>query len=393
MKQARKILLAGAGDELRQLLDRALGATPEFHVEQSANAEPALLNGRAVAADVLLVEVDLRSPASTDAFVRLVGATAERKVIAAARNAEPQDVRRLFRAGAADVLTAPFTPAALQTALDEVLGAHQPRRARGRIITVVRGNGGVGATTLALNLAALTLKPERKSAPVTQRVAFLDFDLQFGDADLALNLEPKSTIVDVLRAEQRFDGRLLQATMTEHSSGLRLLASPRKPVPLDAVSAHFAAQILAQSAQLFDYTFVDLPCVWTDWTLSILRHSSLLLLTTTPSVQGAVGVRRVLDALEEAAVETPTLLVLNKLAGLVDAFEKPSRIGKSLNRAVDASLILDTAATRAFERGVLLTEAFPNARLTRELRVLNTKLDPAIAKSERPHTERAGAAA
>lgn len=393
MKQARKILLAGAGEELRLLLDRALGVIPGLQIEEAPSAEPHALNGKVLAASALVVEVDLHSIASTEAFLRLASTTAERKVIAAARNAEPEDVRRLFRAGAADVLTAPFTPMALQASLGEVLGAQSGLRASGRVVTVLRGSGGVGATTVALNLAALTAKPERKSSRLGKTVALLDLDLQFGDADLALNLEPRSTVIDVLRAEQRFDGRLLQGAMVDHTSGVRLLASPPKLVPLDALNANFAGRIVGQSAQLFDYTFVDLPCVWTDWTLPILRQSSLILLLAEPTVHGAVGARRVLDALAEAHVTTPTLFVLNKLAGMVEAFEKPSRIGKSLNRAVDATLTLDPAAPRAFDRGALLAEAFPNARLTRELRGLAAKLETALVQAEQPQLERPGAAA
>lgn len=393
MKQARKILLAGAGDELRLLLDRALGLRPDIHIDQATSTEPQALNGRAVACDALVVEVDARSPSETDAFARLAGAVAERKVIAAAHHATPEDVRRLFRAGAADVVTAPFTPAALQSALDELLDDGDGGRPSGPVITVLGAGGGVGATTLALNLAALTARPERKAHPTGRSVAFLDLDLQFGDADLALNLEPRSSIVDVLRAEARFDGRLLQGAMIDHGSGLRLLTAPPKLIPLDALSANFAARIVAQAAQLHDHTFVDLPSVWTDWTLPILRQSSLVLVVGAPTVHGAVAIRRVFDALDEAEIETPTCLVLNKLAGVMDAFEKPSRIGKSLSRTIDATLSLDATAARAFDRGVLLAEAFPNARITRELRALAGKLGPMIARAPRHHAEPAGAAA
>jgi pilus assembly protein CpaE len=393
MKQARKILLAGAGDELRLMLDRAATGLPAIQIDEAPNAEPLTLNGKAVACDVLLVEVDLNSAASTDAFARLAAATTERKIIAAARNAGPEDVRRLFRAGAADVLTTPFTAGALQAALGEILQTSDNSGASGRIITVVRGCGGAGATTVALNLATLMGRPQRKSPQSRKSTALLDLDLQFGDADLALNLEPRSTLVDVLRAEQRFDGRLLQSAMVEHSSGLRLLAAPPKLVPLDALTSAFASRILAQSAQLHDYTFVDLPNVWTDWTLQILRQSCLLILLAPPTVQGAIGAKRVLEAMGEADVETPTLFVLNKLAGVVEAFEKPSRIGKSLNRTVDAVLSLDATATRAFDRGVLLADAFPNARLTRELRALAAKIELTLTHAEQRQIELTGAAA
>lgn len=393
MKQPRRILLASAGEELRTLLARAAGMLPNTELDLAPSADPQELNGKLVACDALVVEVDLQSASSTDAFVRLADSAGERRIIAAARNAGPEDVRLLFRAGAADVLTAPFTHAALETALEELLGAKAADAPQGRIISVIRANGGAGATTLALNLAALSARPERKPRGRPRTAAVLDLDLQLGDADLALNLEPRSSLIDVLRAEQRFDGRLLQGAMVEHASGLRLLAAPPKVVPLDALSPTFAAAIVGQSARLHDYTFVDLPYAWTDWTLAVLRQSSLLLVVAAPCVQGAIGARRVFDALDDAGVRTPALFVLNKLSGLVDSIEKPARIGKSLNRSVDAALALDATGMRAAERGVLLADAYPNARLTRELRGLAGKLGPAMTQADRRQLELSGAAA
>jgi pilus assembly protein CpaE len=260
------------------------------------------------------------------------------------------------------------------------------------VITVLRGCGGVGATTVTLNLAALLARGRGKAAPGSKKVAVLDLDLQFGDADLALNLEPRSTVVDVLRAQDTLDARLLQSAMIDHASGIRLLAAPPRLIPLDALNPGFAGEIISTATQLHDYTFVDLPSGWSDWTLPILRRSSLLVLLTPPTVQGAVGARRVLEALEEADVTAPSLLVLNKMSGMVEAFEKPSRIGKALNRGVDAVLSLDATATRAFDRGVLLVDAFPNAKLSRELRNLAGRVESALVERKQKSLQIPGAA-
>jgi pilus assembly protein CpaE len=394
MRKPRKILLAGVGHELRDMLDRAVREFPDLDIDEASTAEPQWLNGKVVACDALVVEVDLRSSASTETFERLAAATPTRKIIAAVRHADPQDVRRLFRAGAADVLTAPFSEAALEAALGEILAPRDSGDAHGRVITVLRGCGGVGATTVTLNLAALLGRGRGrgKGAPSGKKVAVLDLDLQFGDADLALNLEPRSTVVDVLRAQDRLDARLLQSAMIDHSSGLRLLAAPPRLIPLDALNPGFAGEIISTATQLYDYTFVDLPGGWSDWTLPILRRSSLIVLLAPPTVQGAVGARRVLEALEEADVTAPSLLALNKMSGVVEAFEKPSRIGKALNRGIDAVLSLDPTATRAFDRGVLLVDAFPNAKLSRELRNLAGKLETALAEPKHKSFQITGAA-
>ena len=381
MSKPRKILLAGASDYLRGLVDGAADEFPDVELEVFPSAQPQALNGKAVACDVLVVEVD--GSDLTESALRVFNVTPQRKVIAAARNADPEDVRRMFRAGAADVLTSPYSQEALRAAFAEIFRQNQQEEASGRVVSIIGASGGAGVTTVALNLAAMagSLQTKRRS-PARTNAAVLDLDLQFGDADLALNLEPRSTVIDLLQAEQRFDGHFLEGAMTEHSSGLKLLAAPSKVVPMDALSPAFASKIVAQSAKLHPYTFVDLPHSVTDWSLAILRESSLLVLVAPATVQGAVGARRLLQAMEEAHVSTPVLFVLNKVAGMVDAFEKPARISKTLNRAVDAVLTLDPTAGRAFDRGVLLAEAFPKAKITRELRALASKIEPAFSKAE-----------
>lgn len=394
MTKARRILLAGAGEELRALLNRATGAMPDVNVDEAASLEPQMLNGKAVASAALVVELDLRSPSAVSAFEKLAGSLADRKVIAAARHAQPDDVRRLFRAGAADVLTAPFTSAALETALGELIDARAATPvAAGRVVTFLKAGGGVGATTAAVNLAALAARGAPKQKRPARSTALLDLDLQFGDADIALNLEPRSNLLDVIRAQSRFDGRFLQGAMTEHGSGLRVLPVAQKVVPLDALSADFAADIVRQSARLHERTFVDLPSVWTDWTLNVLRASDLVVLLSAPTVQGALGARRTLDALVEAQLDAPVMLVLNGIAGLVDGFEKPSRISRSLDRPIDAVLGHDANATRALDRGAPVVEAYPNTRLARDLRALAEKIEQRLAQAPTHQQDQIGAVA
>lgn len=394
MTKARKILLANAGDELRALLDRAAGMLRDVDIEEAGSLEPQMLNGKAVASTALVVELDLRSPATLPAFEKLAGALGERKVIAAARHAEPGDVRRLFRAGAADVLTAPFTPAALEAALCELIESNaQAPSASGRVITFLKAVGGAGATTAAVNVAAFAARGDAKQRRPARSTALLDLDLQFGAADVALNLEPRSTLLDVIRAQGRFDGRFLQGAMTEHGSGLRVLPVAQKIVPLDALPADFAAEIVRQSARLHDRTFIDLPTVWTDWTLSVLRASDLVVLLAPPTVPGALGARRTLDALAEAQLDAPALMVLNGIHGLVDGFEKPARISRSLDRPIDAVLSHDASATRALDRGAPVVEAFPRTRLARDLRGLAQKIEQRLTQAQPSPQDRIGAVA
>jgi pilus assembly protein CpaE len=395
MKKRRKVLIAGAGRDLRELLDEIAADMPDIDFEGAPSVALRALNGTAVASAALVVEIDLSAPSAIESFEHLTGSMTERKVIAAARNAAVADVRGLFRAGAADVLTTPFTGEALRLALAEVLETG-PRKSAdiGRVISILKTGGGVGATTLAVNLAVCSAGGGRqKGGKPAFSTALLDLDLQFGDAEIALNLEPRSTVVEVLRAEQRFDARFLQSAMVEHASGLKLLASPPKLIPLDGLPPNLAAEIVEQSARLYDRTFVDLPSAWTDWSLPILKRSDLLVLVSAPTVQGARGARRTLDALREAGIDAPVLFVLNKLAGMVEAFERPSRIGRSLDRPVDAALGFDANASRALDRGSPVLEAFPSARLSREIRGLAAKIEQSFGAEPTTRLPLSGAAA
>lgn len=376
MKNERHILVVGSDPELMNGVGQAVRGLRNVSLEIGRSEAVRSLSGRAASAAAVVLEVDTRAPGALERFQRLAWSARDRHVIAAARDATGEEVRILFRAGAADVLTGPFTGEVVLASLNEILQATPVAGAlNGGVISVVKGCGGAGATTLALNVAALLAQGDEKRARPARSTAVLDLDLQFGDADLALDLQPRSTVVDVLRAKDRVDPRFLEGVMTEHPTGLKLLAAAPSLIPLDAMTADFAVDLVEHATGAFERTVIDLPASWTDWTFPVLARSDVIVLVTTPTVAGAIGARRVLDALKEAAVQRPILLVLNKLVGLLDTFEKPSRIGRSLEMGVDASLGLDPAAVKAADRGKLIIEAAPQSRLSKDLRALAGKLD------------------
>jgi len=118
-----------------------------------------------------------------------------------------------------------------------------------------------------------------------------------------------------------------------------------------------------------------LPSAWTDWTFQVLARSDAIVLVSTPTVAGALRARRVLEALAEAQVSQPVFFVLNRLNGVIEAFDRPSRIGKSLDQVIDAALPFDPSAVKAEDRGKLVVDALPSSRLAKELRAAAGRLD------------------
>jgi len=383
VKAEPEILLIGLDSGQADTVRAAARELGKFRIETLPKAPLASFHVEALDATAVVAAVDPAQPGALEDFHRLTRVLPERKVIAAAARPSGEDVRRLFRAGAADVLATPISVEAMRVSLSELLREQTGAvTGQGRIISVLKTGGGAGATTAALNIAALMAGAGGKRRQPRRSTAVLDLDVQFGDCDVALDLQPRSTLVDVLRAQGRVDARFLQTVMTEHASGLKLLACPSSVVPLDAVTPELALALLDHAASAFERTFVELPAAWSDWTFQVLARSDVILLVSAPTVAGALGARRVLEALKEAKVDRPVFFVLNKLNGVIDAFEKPARIGKTLDMGVDAALACDPAAVKAADRGKLVVEAFPNGRLAKDLVSASAKLERRLAALE-----------
>ncbi|RAK60804.1 hypothetical protein DJ021_13795 [Phenylobacterium hankyongense] len=381
MTKNRKVIIAAWDEELTTACKRL----SDIDVEFASPGGLGSLNGAAVASAAVVVEIDLRHHGALDELGALARTMPERKIIAAARGADSEDVRRLFRAGAADVLTSPFTLEAVQGALSEVFAMNaQASGARGTVISVIKAVGGAGATTVALNLAEVLARGDPRRKQPRRSTALLDLDLQFGDTDVALNLQPRSTVLDLLGAESRLDGRFLQSVLTEHRQGLKVLAPAPTLLPLDALASAFAVDILDQSARLHDLTFVDLPGSWADWTPAVLKRSDLIVLVATATVSSVLRTRRTLTALRTAKVTTPVFFMLNKLSGVVDAFEKPQRVGRTLDVTVDATVAFDLSAAKAADRGDLVVEAYSNSRVSRDLKGAAGKVQQRLVKVRVP---------
>jgi pilus assembly protein CpaE len=383
MSRAGRLVAVGCDPALMTLLKAAARNAGGLSVE-AADQSLSQARDTAAGADAVFAVVDPRDPALVEDLRQLARSLPERRIIVAMRQGSAEEIRGLFRAGAADVLLAPFSADAITDSLSDLLRAHTASAERGRVVSVLRGVGGAGATTVALNLAALLSRGDARLGRVPLATAFLDLDLQFGDSDLALDLQPRTTVVDVLRASGRLDGRFLQSVLVEHASGVRLLAPPPSMVPLDAVGQDFAPELLSQATALFPRVVVDLPGAWTDWTLQVLGASDLIVLVTAPTVAGALGARRVLHALREARLQRPVFLIINRMDGLVDALEKPGHIARSLEHAIDATLPMDPLAARAGDRGALMVDAYPKAKLSKELRALAGRIEQQLAALDGP---------
>ena len=148
---------------------------------------------------------------------------------------------------------------------------------------MIKSVGGVGATAL---LTQLAIRFAEQEAPHGREACLIDLDVQFGDVAFQLGLRPKLSLADLLDAGTRLDGDLLRATTSEHPSGLKVIAAPHDMMPLEGISSEHMLRIVDMATREFGTVFVDLPTNWTNWSLSLVARSDLVVLVTELTVAG-----------------------------------------------------------------------------------------------------------
>lgn len=218
---------------------------------------------------------------------------------------------RAMRAGAQEVLRRPLDRAALTEAVERValLKARKSGSAASRsVITVFSSKGGIGVSTIAVNLALATQRLGQRD------VALADFDYQSGDAASMLGLSPRRSIVDLLTVE-RVDSTALQGVLCKHPSGIMLLSQPESLHEADGISAHQVGGILEALASTHEVVLVDAPHLINDIALEIFDRSSAIVLVVELSLPSVRAARRSLDIFEKLnylAVTDRVRLLVNR---------------------------------------------------------------------------------
>lgn len=202
-------------------------------------------------------------------------------VILIAAEVSPAALHRLLRNGAAEFIPYPLPEGELQEAIARLRpAAPQARQAanphslhpgstcEGAVIVVQGLAGGVGATTLATNLAweLALLSPDD-----SPRVCLVDLGLQFGSVSTYLDLPRREAVLDVLMDMAHIDEDSLGAALTNYEDRLQVLTAPVDLVPLDLVSSGDVQKLIDMARQHFDYVVIDMPQTLMQWSETVLH--------------------------------------------------------------------------------------------------------------------------
>lgn len=373
------LYLSGADGDAAQLLNARVAGFP-LTLNVVPLADP-IGSDDIVGAAAVVVQVDPGVPASVQRFEELAAAT-KTPLLAAAFEPPLALVRALVRAGAHDVVPLPLDVADLETSLmpirEQITRQSQSAdAANGKVVSIIKSVGGIGATAVLTQVGVRAAQNEAKRG---REVCLLDLDLQFGNAAFQLGLQPSLSFADLLKAGARLDGELLRAITTTHSSGLYVLAAPTQMLPLDTVSSEQLIEIIEIAKREFGTVLVDLPSNWTNWSLSLLAQSDLVLLLNELSVTGLQRARRQLDLIREQDLHMLDLrLVANRFEKGLLKVVRPADVEKALGRGVAYTIANDPSVMRvATERGVPIGEIKRRSAVGKDIESLDAGIAAAL---------------
>lgn len=378
----RVLIASSQGSETTRIAN-LLGQHPYRVVGIAENGIDACRIAAEIHPDVALLDEELMEMDGVAAAETIWLAAPDISVILI--SAAPEGImRRAMRAGVKEILDKPVAAADLLKALESVAALRQKRQTQAyaalldphlmpRVIAVTGAKGGIGKTTLSTNLAVtLAMKHPGETAMV-------DLHSQYGDVPIMLNLRPKRTLLDMLPLIDDIDEELVEAHLTEHRSGLKVLPCGTTPADLNALSTRFLGVVLNCLKRRYRLVVMDVPCLLYEATLYALTHATAVVLVANLfDLTTLQDTSKLYAALREQAVPVERVhLVLNRLERRNRL--QAARIQQALGQPIWATVPnAGHIVVNAINEGVPFVMSHPQAPISRCLSELADRLENGI---------------
>jgi pilus assembly protein CpaE len=316
------------------------------------------------------------------AYLRRIRPETRLIAVSAASPPTQQLLLEAMRSGVQEFLPKPISMDALKEMLSgwiKELYTHD-RPAHNKVIVVTGSKGGVGATTVAVNLGV------QLSVFAHKRVALLDFARPLGNAHLLLDLRPKFGVRDAVDNLERLDSHLLGGLLTQHHTKLEILAGATQPEEWQTIAVPPLERIVNVAQNTFDVVLVDIGSQFSsDWS-AILKMARMILTVAEANVPSLWTLQRRLAAMKGFEIEADRIKIIVNRWHKGDE-EVVKGIQKEINRPVFACIPNDfRKASTSINLGTPLLENGNNNGLSIRYRQIAAQIagigsDPVAKKS------------
>lgn len=257
--------------------------------------------------DLLLADLDPDLEAGLKIVHMVARMSPELGIIGVSERTDPETIITAMRTGCAQFVCAPIETADLENAVARIEATRMKVVQLSRRICVVGSAGGVGATTVACNLAAelgyLTDHP----------VCLVDLNLDFGDVGATFDATPKYSLADVCRPDVEVDRTLIEAAIHPLPYKVHILGRPNKPEDAQAVSPERISEVLGLLSDLYANVVIDLPRTYNLGNAAAVEGADFVLVIAQLQVASVRNAHRVIQALLQMGTDEKRIeLVVNR---------------------------------------------------------------------------------
>jgi pilus assembly protein CpaE len=327
-------------------------------------------------AELLLVPIDEVDELHLAAIDRLSRRERQMGIIASGQRAEPELMLRAMRAGIQEFLVRPIDPIEFTAAVERLGRRTTGAVSNGQVYAVFGSKGGVGTSTVAVNLAHALTVLHRES-----RVAVADLAIPGGDIRLLLNVRPAYDIGDIAGKVDRIDADLLHSVMVPSTGDIWVLAAPERPEAEEEVDATVSATIVKQLRNAFAYTVLDCEHRLNDRTLAALDAADRIILLTELKVPALRAAQRMLGVFRRLGYQNDKLAVVVNRYQSVDVVT-PNEAAEVLKADIYFRLPNDyPSCSRASTDGVPIGVMFPQSKMAAAYQRLAQQVSGADAEA------------
>jgi len=381
-----KLLIADDMDELRSNVRRMLKNQDNIRiVAEARNGRETIDMVKEMQPHIVLMDINMPELDGLKASEILAKDFPNVQTVIMSIQSEQEYFRRAMKAGAKDFLVKPFSTSDLVDTINNVfnswlkdrpdLFANEPSA---DILTFFATKGGVGRTTLAVNLAASLAAKGKKTLLV-------DASLQFGDVGITLNLAAKRTISNVVEAGE-ISFADIEKNITRHECGLDILLAPREPALAEAVKTEHILRIIDTARPFYNFIIFDMPPMITEKELAILDRSTMVLLVATLEISSLKNTKICLKTFSDINYDMSKVkLLLNKEIPNVGIGRSDLEAGLAI--PVYATVPMESEiAQRSLNQGELIVLKSPASGIGRSIlgmaeRLAGTRNVPETGKS------------
>ncbi len=403
-----RVLIVDDIPETRDHLTKLLGFESDVDVVgAAASGTEAIGMATELLPDVVLMDINMPDMDGIAATEKLSSEVPTAAVVMMSVQGEADYLRRSMLAGAREFLVKPFSSDELTASIRQVYTREREKLSRmgampvmaaggagaagaaasedgggrdGQVIAIFSPKGGVGRTTVAVNVAVAAATELGKS------VVLMDGSFQFGDVGVLLNQNPKNkSIADLVPELEAGEPESLDTVVINHSAGIRVLLAPPSPEMAELITPQGVKRVIDALRRNHDLVIVDCTSTFNDTTLAILDSADVVLTMLSLEITSIKNMRLFLEVADQLGYEPNKVkLVLNRADSSLGI--RVADVESSIGRKVDHTIVSDgRSVVYALNRGVPFFLSNREAQVSQD--ILRLAQSVAGERVAAPHAE------